>query len=142
MASFKEHCAFSFWKGAILFGGKQRNGMGHLGRITSLRDLPPKRTLVGYLKQGKRLNDERIAPSNPRPSKEKKILQVPPYFLAAVKKNEKAFSTFEAFPYSHKKEYVQWVADAKTQETRQRRLDTTVEWLAEGKSRNWKYERR
>ena len=65
---------------------------------------------------------------------------MPEYFTAALKKNKKALATFEAFPYSHKKEYVQWVTEAKTDETRQRRLATSVEWLAEGKSRNWKYE--
>ena len=64
-----------------------------------------------------------------------------PYFLAAVKKNKKALATFQAFPYSKKKDYVEWVTEAKTQETRQRRLQTSVEWMAEGKSRNWKYER-
>jgi len=66
---------------------------------------------------------------------------VPPYFMAAVKKNKKALATFEAFPYSKRKDYVQWVTEAKGEETRARRLQTSVEWLAEGKSRNWKYER-
>jgi hypothetical protein len=144
MAAFKEHCSFGFWKASLIFESGQPNakdGMGHFGRITSIKDLPPKRVLSAYIKEAKRLNEEGIAKQKPKPSKEKKALVVPPYFLAAVKKNKKSLATFERFPYSHKKEYVEWVTEAKTEETRNRRLATTVEWLAEGKSRNWKYER-
>ena len=139
MSAFKEHCSFGFWKGSLILGPNHGNAMGHFGRLTSIKDLPPKRTLIGYIKEAKRLNDEGIA--KPKPAKGKKELVVPPYFLAAVKKNKKAFATFEALAYSHKKEYVEWVSEAKTEATRDRRLATTIEWLAEGKSRNWKYER-
>lgn len=142
MAAFKEHCAFHFWKGSLIVGKVKRESMGHFGRITSMDDLPPKRTLLGYLKEAKRLNDEGVVKTDKaRKPSEKKELAIPPYFLTAVKKNKKALSAFEAFSYSHKKEYVEWVTEAKTDDTRQRRLATTVEWLAEGKSRNWKYER-
>jgi uncharacterized protein YdeI (YjbR/CyaY-like superfamily) len=64
---------------------------------------------------------------------------VPDYFSAALKKNRKALETFENFSYSHKKEYVQWVAEAKREETRAERIETSIAWLAEGKARNWKY---
>jgi hypothetical protein len=141
MAAFKEHCSFGFWKASLLPGPADRNGMGHFGRITSIKDLPPKRELLSLIKEAKRFNDEGIAKPKPKASKEKKELVVPPYFLTAVKKNKKALATFEAFSYSHRKEYVEWVSEAKTDETRARRLATTVDWLAEGKSRNWKYER-
>jgi hypothetical protein len=141
MASFKEHCSFGFWKSSLLPGPADRNGMGHFGRITSMKDLPPKREILALLKEAKRLNDEGVSKPKPRATKEKKELVVPDYFLAAVKKNRKSLATFEGFSYSHKKEYVEWVSEAKTDETRGRRLAQTVEWLAEGKSRNWKYER-
>lgn len=145
MASFKEHCAFGFWKGSLVMDGTQGKSveaMGQFGRISSLRQLPAKSTLLGYVKKARQLNDEGIKVlQKPRPRGEKKDLEVPDYFLSAVKKNKKALATFEGFPYSHKKEYVQWVIEAKTHETRNRRLQTSVEWLAEGKSRNWKYER-
>ena len=141
MAAFKAHCAFGFWKSSLVLGKAEKDSMGTFGRITSIDDLPPKRTMLGYIKEAKRLNDEGISkPKAAKPAQNKELM-VPPYFLAAVKKNKKAFATFDAFSYSHKKEYVEWVTEAKTEETRERRLATTVEWLAEGKSRNWKYER-
>jgi hypothetical protein len=140
-AAFKQHCAFGFWKGSLIFDTGDKDGMGHFGRLTSVKDLPPKRLLIGYIREAKRLNEEGIEVEKPKRSKEKKELVVPAYFTAAVKKNKKALAAFEAFPYSHKKEYVEWVTEAKTEETRDRRMATTVEWLAEGKSRNWKYEK-
>jgi uncharacterized protein YdeI (YjbR/CyaY-like superfamily) len=143
MAAFKQHCAFGFWKSKLVLGddNKSRDAMGQFGRITSLKDLPSRRALIGYIKKAKELNDAGIKAARPKPRQDKKELIVPDYFTAAIKKNKKAVATFEAFPYSHKKEYVEWVTEAKTEETRQKRLATSVEWLAEGKSRNWKYER-
>jgi len=143
MAAFKEHCTFGFWKEKLVLGGdKQEEGMGQFGRIQSLKDLPSKRTLLGYIRKAKELNDKGIkSPRKPRPKGERKELVVPAYFTAAIQKNKKALAAFEAFPYSKKKDYVEWVTDAKTDETRDRRLKTSVEWLAQGKSRNWKYEK-
>ncbi|HEY6352537.1 MAG TPA: YdeI/OmpD-associated family protein [Candidatus Angelobacter sp.] len=144
MASFKEHCAFGFWKGSLVLdgAGKSADAMGQFGRITSLKDLPSKSTFLGYVKKARQINDEGVkVPRKAKPQGEKKDLVAPDYFLAAVKKNWKALAAFEKFSYSHKKEYVQWVTEAKTGETRTRRLQTSVEWLAQGKSRNWKYER-
>ncbi len=145
MAGFKAHCSFGFWKGTLLFGkghsaGKTgREGMGHLGRLTALADLPPDKVLVRYLREAMRLNESGAKVPRQPPRKEK--LVVPAYFTAALKKNKAARATFEDFSYSHKKEYVEWVREAKTEETRRRRLDTTLAWLAEGKPRNWKYAR-
>jgi uncharacterized protein YdeI (YjbR/CyaY-like superfamily) len=142
MAAFKQHCAFGFWKSElVLRDNKSPDAMGQFGRLTSVKDLPTRRVLIGYIKKAQELNDAGIKAARPKPRAEKKELVVPEYFTAALKKNKKALATFEGFPYSHKKEYVQWVTEAKTDETRQRRLATSVEWLAEGKSRNWKYER-
>lgn len=145
MASFKEHCAFGFWKGSLVVDAKQiksADAMGQFGRITSLKDLPPKKVLVGYVKKAAELNDAGIKnPARVKQRTEKKELVVPEYFTAAVKKSKKALATFDAFPYSKKKDYVEWVTEAKTDETRERRLKTAVEWMAEGKARNWKYER-
>jgi uncharacterized protein YdeI (YjbR/CyaY-like superfamily) len=141
MAAFKQHCAFGFWKSElVLRDNKSPDAMGQFGRLTSVKDLPTRRVLIGYIKKAQELNDAGIKAARPKPRAEKKELVVPEYFTAALKKNKKALATFEGFPYSHKKEYVQWVTEAKTDETRQRRLATSVEWLAEGKSRNWKYE--
>jgi hypothetical protein len=144
MAAFKEHCVFGFWKGSLFLDpqDKAAEAMGSFGRITSLKELPGKKALLGYLRKAMAVNDAGLTvPRKAASSAEKKTFKAPPYFLAAVKKNKKALATFEAFPYSKKKDYVEWVTEAKTQETRQRRLQTSVEWMAEGKSRNWKYER-
>ena len=139
MAAFKNHCAFGFWRATLIFGaGKSAPGvgekaMGQFGRITSLSDLPPDDVLTGYVKKAAALN-ERGTERQPRPKqKEKKDLVVPAFFAAALKKNKKALATFEAYSYSHKREYVQWVAEAKREETRQRRLATAVARLAKGK---------
>jgi uncharacterized protein YdeI (YjbR/CyaY-like superfamily) len=144
MAAFKEHCSFGFWKGDLIKPEDRRcstdgDGMGQFGRITSLADLPKDQVLLGYIKEAKRLNDEGIKrPTAPR-QKVKKELVVPTYFVAALQKKKPALTAFENFSNSHKKEYVEWVTEAKTEETRNRRLETAVAWLAEGKPRNWKY---
>jgi len=140
LASFKEHCTFGFWKHDLVVGkaGKGDEAMGSFGRLTKLSDLPSDSVIIGYIKKAMKLNDEGI--KVPRPARAaKKELVVPDYFLAAVKKNRKALAAFENFSYSHKKEYVDWVTEAKREETRTERLATTVQWLSQGKSRNWKY---
>lgn len=144
-AAFKQHCGFGFWKGKGVVGEDASDeAMGHFGRIESLKDLPSRKTMVGFVRKAVELAEQRqAAPAEKKPKKAaaKKELVIPEYFAKAVMKNKKAAATFDGFPYSHKKEYVEWVTEAKTEETRNRRLATTVEWLAEGKSRNWKYEK-
>ena len=145
IASFKQHCAIGFWKAALMKDGnaligraKSEEAMGHLGRITSLKDLPKDKVLMAYIKDAMRLNDEGLKVSN-KAKPVKKELKIPEYFLKAVSKNKKALTTFEAFSNTNKKEYVIWVTEAKTEETRKKRLETSVEWMSEGKIRNWKY---
>jgi uncharacterized protein YdeI (YjbR/CyaY-like superfamily) len=138
MAAFKEHCAFGFWKGALLFGKKNKGAMGHFGRITSTKDLANGKTLVGYVRKAAELNEAGVQKSRPR-SRTKQQVNVPADLKAALQKNAKARKTFENFGYSHKKEYVNWITDAKRDETRKRRLQTAIQWLAQGKPQNWKY---
>jgi len=146
MASFKHHMAIGFWKASIMkdpdkiLETKDREAMGHMGRITALKDLPPDKIMIKYIKDAARMNDEGINLPAKTTSKEKKVLVVPDYFKKALSKNKKAMKTFEDFSYSHKKEYVEWITQVKTEETRTKRMKTAIEWLAEGKSRNWKYE--
>jgi len=145
MASFQEHCAFGFWKGKLVLGDDNvaaEKAMGSFGRITALRDLPGDKTILRYIRTAVGLNDEGIPSPTRVRKKEKQPLRIPPFFKNAVAKNKKALATFEEFSYSHKKEYVEWVTEARTEETRQIRLKTAIEWMAEGKSRNWKYERK
>ena len=148
MAAFKQHCSFGFWKASlmadpekILKMREEKTGMGHFDRITSLKDLPSDKILLAYIKEAARLNEEGVKVSRPKPAGPVKELPVPPALLAALKKNKKAQTAFEAFPPSHRKEYIQWITEAKTEPTRDKRIATTLEWLEEGKSRNWKYAR-
>ena len=142
MAAFKQHCALIFWKRALIFGGgaKKEDAMGQFGRITSLADLPGDKTLAGYLKKAVELNE--VSVKNPMRAKARtnKPVVVPGYFLAALKKNKKALATFENYSPSHQREYVQWVTEAKREETRAKRLEKTIQQLAQGKSLNWKYQ--
>jgi len=147
MAGFKEHCTFGFWKQSIMkdsgFFAKNREtegGMGILGKISSLEDLPPDEKMLSLIREACRLNDEGIKlPPRPKAAAPKELV-VPEVLLAALAASEKASETFESFPYSAKKEYVEWIAEARTEATQAKRLATTIEWLTEGKRRNWKYE--
>ena len=143
MASFKAHCAFNFWKQKLIESSafpKEKTAMGSFGRITSLKDLPDDKTMKKLIADAMKLNDEGVTVKRPV-SKEKREVVVPDALLEALAKNEKAADTFNNFPYSCKKEYVEWITEAKTEATRDKRLATTVEWLSEGKRRNWKYEK-
>jgi uncharacterized protein YdeI (YjbR/CyaY-like superfamily) len=142
MASFKEHCAFGFWKGSLIVekgGGEFDKAMGQFGRIATLSDLPSKEVLSGYIKEAMRLNESGIkspARSKPRTPRD---LVVPDDLANALAANNEARATFEKFSPSHKREYVDWITEAKTEATRTRRLATAIEWMEEGKPRNWKY---
>lgn len=142
IAAFKQHCVLGFWSGRGLVGNEDRrdDAMGQFGRIASLKDLPSKKVLVGYVKQAMKLGEERAA-APPTPRKPPKPAPATPDDLAvALKKNRKAAATYEAFSPSCKREYVEWITEAKRAETRASRLAQAVEWMAEGKQRNWKYQ--
>src|ERR1043165_5813080 len=141
MASFKQHCAFGFWYADAADGRDAKPGMGHYGKITKVSELPKDKELVKQIKEAIKKRDGGWKPVAAPRSTEKKELVIPGYFTAALKKNKKALSTFEKFSYTNKKEYVDWVTEAKTEETRNKRLATSVEWMAEGKVRMWKYVR-
>ena len=145
MAAFTQHAVFGFWKDELMTGkgrprGKGDEAMGNFGRLASLSDLPGEKTLVRLVKEAVALNDKGVKlPSRSRPKNTKKTLVVPDALMSALRKNKKALATFDGFNYSSKKDYVEWVTEAKWEETRKRRLDTAVAWMAEAKVRNWKY---
>ena len=141
MAAFKEHCAFGFWKASLILGGNGRSdeAMGQFGRITALSDLPSKKLMRGYIQKAMALNDSGTTIKR-QPKEPKKAIPVPADFMAAVKKNDRAQASFEAFSPSHQREYLEWITEAKTDDTRKRRIAQAIEWLAQGKSRHWKYE--
>jgi len=145
MSAYKQHCAFGFWKASLMKDAKKlldnrKEGMGSFGRITSMKDLPSDKIIISYIKEAMELNDAEIKVKKLKPTAKKELV-IPKYFIEAVKKNKKAFATFENFSDSNKREYVDWITEAKTEETRTKRLDQAIEWMAEGKIRNWKYVR-
>ena len=146
-AAFKQHCVAGFWKYKLIKDSKGYLGeiaaqggaaMGNLGRMTSIKDLPPDSVLVDFFKQAKKLNDDGVKQERPK-SKPKKEIPMPKEFAAALSKNKKAKEVYENFSPSHKREYLEWITEAKTDETKNKRIETTLEWLSEGKPRNWKY---
>jgi uncharacterized protein YdeI (YjbR/CyaY-like superfamily) len=147
MAAFKQHAVFGFWKAALMSdpvlmdNARNEASMGHSGRITSIKDLPSDKKMIAYLEEAMDLNDRDV--KLPRPKREPKPEpKVPAVLSAALKKNRKAQTVFEKFSPSHKREYIEWITEAKTEATREKRLETALEWMAEGKPRNWKYMRK
>jgi len=141
MAAFKQHCNIILWKAALIPGGKGRDEKGQIRNVRTLSDLPDDKTMKRLIREGARLNEEGVK-GPPRRKVAKKPVAIPIELKSALAKNRKAAAAFEKFPPSHKREYADWVAEAKGEETRQRRVKSAIEWIAEGKSRNWKYERR
>jgi len=144
MASFKNHCHFILWKGRLILddeGKPVSAATGHFRNLTSVSQLPSDRVLTGYIKEAKKLNES--GAKVPRsPPKKRAPISVPAVLRSALASNAKARTAFESFSPSHKREYIEWITEAKTDETRQRRVDTAIEWMAEGKPRNWKYMKR
>ena len=141
MSAFKEHVGFGFWKAGLMkdvLPGAGLSAAGQFGKITSIDDLPNAKELAKIIKFAKQLNDDEVkAPpmrKGPRPA-----LKAPADLLAALAKNRKAQSTFDNFPPGQRREYISWVIEAKQAATRESRIKTAVEWMAEGKPRNWKY---
>lgn len=144
MAAFKNHASFAIWPFDKLedthgiFVQGENSGMGQFGKLRTLADIPDRRLVVDYLIEAQRLIDEgkviRYAVKKPA-----KVLEIPFILSEALDKNPFEKSIFEGFSQSHRNEYIEWICEAKTSATQQRRLVQMLEWLKEGKSRNWKY---
>lgn len=137
MAAFKQHCGFGFWQGALVVEESGESG-GPWRHLTSVKDLPSKKALTAYVRKAVAINE--AGTKIERPKREKPALETPDDLTAALKKNAKARKTFEAFSPSAQREYVEWIVGAKTAATRDKRLATALEWMAEGKRRHWKYQ--
>ena len=146
MAAFKRHAAFGFWRHAEVIGSEALGdagdkGMGSFGRLTSVRDLPPKTRLRALLERAAALNASGAKPARVAKAASKPMPALPPDLVAAFEAAPKAKAAFDAFAPSHRREYLAWILEAKRADTRARRIAQTVAWLTEGKSRHWKYER-
>ena len=150
MSAFKEHCSFGFWGmeiGEVLREAKAVRGdaMGSLGRITSMEDLPSDKLILGWIRQAAGFVDsgDYTSPISARQNvvkPAKPAVKTPAEFAGALKKSKKAATAFAAFSPSCKREYLEWITEAKRPETREKRIATAVEWIAEGRQRNWKYQ--
>jgi uncharacterized protein YdeI (YjbR/CyaY-like superfamily) len=151
MAAFKEHCAFGLWGSSgiidphgVIHRAGEKESAGNFGRITQLRDLPPDEILTDFVRQAMALNEKSEKSPARKAAAAAKVpkaeIPVPDYFIAALGENTKALAAFHTLSPSHKREYLEWIIDAKTEATRQKRVETAMEWMAEGKSRNWKYQ--
>ena len=140
MAAFKQHAAFNLWHGELVRGRDGSEGMGQFGKLTKVADLPGKRDMTGYLRQAMQLIDDGVTARPAKTAEKKSPAAVPDDLAAALKNNRKAQATFDAFPPGQQREYIDWLTGAKREETRVRRLAQAVEWMADGKRRNWKYE--
>jgi uncharacterized protein YdeI (YjbR/CyaY-like superfamily) len=132
LAAFKAHAS-------VIIHREERSGegMGALGKLARLADLPPDAELIARFQA----RPEALAQPKPKPKRvPKPELPVPPAFEAALDAAPAARATFNGFAPSHRREYVEWIADAKREETQAKRIAQAVAWLAEGRKRNWKYE--
>jgi uncharacterized protein YdeI (YjbR/CyaY-like superfamily) len=142
MASFKAHCAFGFWKQDLIVGGDSRpdEAMGQFGRITALDDLPADVVIRAYVEKAVELNRSGVKVARGKATKSRSV-RIPDALKQALARHPKARTAFERMPPSHRREYAEWIAEAKREQTRERRVATAIEWIGEGKSRNWKYEK-
>jgi uncharacterized protein YdeI (YjbR/CyaY-like superfamily) len=142
MAAFNKHLTWGLWKAKLLNDprGILNDHAGSMGggKITDVSQLPSDKLILDLIRQAVQLNEQGV--KLPRPeSKKRPPPKTPPDLAGALRKNAKASATFEAFSPSHKREYIEWITEAKQDETRQRRLKQAIDWLAQGKPRNWKY---
>ncbi|WP_457128079.1 YdeI/OmpD-associated family protein [Mucilaginibacter sp. HD30] len=145
IASFKQHCAFGFWKATSLNDPQGlinpgEAAAGSFGKLTQMSDLPSDEVLVDFINQAIQLNESGVKGNMKTAAGTPKAeIPMPAYFAEALSNDSKALTTFENFSPSHKREYLEWITEAKTDATREKRVATALEWLSEGKSRHWKY---
>jgi hypothetical protein len=140
MAAFKQHCGFGFWLSRQVVGSTAEDGMGQFGKLTTPKDLPSKKELTAHVKKAMALNETGVKLARPKAAR-KPAPTLPDDFAAllAQKKHAAACKAYAGFSHSAQREYIDWISEAKTDATRLKRITTTLEWLAEGKPRNWKY---
>ena len=147
MAAFKAHCSLGFWQSGVAAliardgHGRAGNSSGQFGRITSVGDLPDDATLRRYVAEAVRILDGG-EPAKPRGASVTRRAEIPmpDDFAAMLKGHPAAAAALAAFSPSHRREYLEWIVGAKREETRARRMATAIEWLTQGKTKEWKYQ--
>lgn len=143
MAGFKQHATFGFWladhmsDSRKVFIKEEKSGMGNFGKLTSLSDLPSDEIIAEYLYEAMQLHDQGVK-HTVRKSTPTKKFAIHPAFQEALSKNN-LLKQFETFSPSNQNDYAEWISDAKTETTQNKRMIQALEWISEGKPRNWKY---
>ncbi|MBL8516551.1 MAG: YdeI/OmpD-associated family protein [Betaproteobacteria bacterium] len=141
MAAFKQHAAFGFWRREVAGGtASEHDAMGQFGKLTDVKQLPTKTEFARMVKAAMALIDSNAATTSATRKHPRPTLTLPDDFAAAMKKNKAATKTFDGFSPTHQRDYIEWIIEAKRAETRVKRIAQAVEWLAEGKTRHWKYQ--
>ena len=140
MAAFKRHATFGFWRGSLVLGGKdgQESAMGQFGRLTGIEDLPDREALGALIRKAMALTEQGVKPARARTARAR--IEMPADFRAALDSVPAAAAAYEGFSASARRDYLEWIVEAKREETRAKRIAQAVEWIAEGRKRNWKYE--
>ena len=149
-AAYKEHCSFTFWKESLMSDARLvanpdlKAAKRFMGKLTSLSDLPPDSELIAFVQEAMVLNDKGVKLAVRHDAKSAKAAEIviPDAFAEQLSRHEQANEVFQSKSPSFRKEYVVWIADAKTDQTRQKRIDESLEWIAQGKGRFWKYEKK
>jgi uncharacterized protein YdeI (YjbR/CyaY-like superfamily) len=140
MAAFKQHAALNFWRGQEIGDGSPKAGaMGQFGRLTSVDELPSDEDLAALIREAAQLSKSAPAPRKAKHAP-KTAPAMHPEFASALATAPVAKAALDGFPPSARRDYLEWVADAKQDATRQKRIATAIEWLSEGKRRHWKYQ--
>lgn len=145
MAAFKQHCAFGFWRASRLYDPGnllkiEEGAAGSFGRIENLADLPSDEALIFFVNEAIQLNESGTKPAVKKTAAPKAEIIMPDDFASLLDKHTAARDVYQKFSPSHKREYLEWIVDAKTDATRQKRMQQAIEQLTEGKSRHWKYQ--
>ena len=147
MASFKQHCTFGFFRAALMDDPHGilkeigKTAMGSFGKLYGKEDLPSDKIIKEYIREAMRINETYHKAPSVRKNEPKQRLVVPDDFASALKKNKTADKAFQSFSPAARNEYIEWITEAKTEATRGKRMTTALEWIAEGKTRNWKYKK-
>lgn len=147
LGAFKQHVTWVFWKGKLMDDPEGLiQPMGESGPLGGIKfrdvsELPSKKTMIAYVREAIRLNEEGVVAPHPA-RKPVAPVKVPAALKAALASNAKARATFDSLPPGHRREYIEWISEAKREATRDRRLATAIEWMSEGKAMNWKYDRK
>lgn len=140
LAHFRNHVGMNFFKGTLikdkynLFTHYREEKGNRQLKFSDINQIIPEQ-IEYYIEEAIKLNQENI-----KVVKKEIDTSLPLDLETELNNNPKAKMFFESLAPSYKRDYIEWIEEAKREATRTKRLATTMEWLSEGKKKNWKYE--